>query len=146
MDSRTSVDVVERIPSGADRGWSLYWLWFYGSFLWQTAYWVNISDVLFVILKHVVVFLCVFIHLWPGQLLRIWAGWSLVRLQAVTRNLSRYQTVQTSSAARPAPRSTGAGLHKEKSNKMQQSIKLLLFHIYMKLNMFRATHRPSSGA
>jgi len=22
----------------------------------------------------------------------------------------------------------------------------LLFHIYMKLNMFRATHRPSSGA
>jgi hypothetical protein len=24
--------------------------------------------------------------------------------------------------------------------------KLLLFHIYMKLNMFRATHRPSSGA
>ena len=24
--------------------------------------------------------------------------------------------------------------------------KFLLFHIYMKLNMFRATHRPSSGA
>jgi hypothetical protein len=23
---------------------------------------------------------------------------------------------------------------------------VLLFHIYMKLNMFRATHRPSSGA
>ena len=22
----------------------------------------------------------------------------------------------------------------------------LLFHIYMKLNMFRATHRPSAGA
>jgi len=22
----------------------------------------------------------------------------------------------------------------------------LVFHIYMKLNMFRATHRPSSGA
>jgi len=22
----------------------------------------------------------------------------------------------------------------------------LLFHIYMKLNMFRATHRPSSGS
>jgi len=37
--------------------------------------------------------------------------------------------------------------HKEKSNKMQQCIKIfLLFHIYMKLNMFRATHRPSSGA
>jgi hypothetical protein len=35
---------------------------------------------------------------------------------------------------------------KEKSNKMQQCIKILLFHIYMKLNMFRATHRPSSGA
>jgi hypothetical protein len=33
-----------------------------------------------------------------------------------------------------------------KSNKMQQSIKILLFHTYMKFNMFRATHRPSSGA
>jgi hypothetical protein len=32
-----------------------------------------------------------------------------------------------------------------KSNKLQQCIKIL-FHIYMKLNMFRATHRPSSGA
>jgi len=29
---------------------------------------------------------------------------------------------------------------------MQQCIKILLFHIYLKLNMFRATHRPSSGA
>jgi len=29
---------------------------------------------------------------------------------------------------------------------MQQCIKMLLFHIYMKLNMFRATHPPSSGA
>jgi len=29
---------------------------------------------------------------------------------------------------------------------MQQCIKILLFHICMKLNMFRATHRPSSGA
>jgi len=28
---------------------------------------------------------------------------------------------------------------------MQQCIKIL-FHIYMKLNTFRATHRPSSGA
>jgi len=28
---------------------------------------------------------------------------------------------------------------------MQQCIKVLL-HIYTKLNMFRATHRPSSGA
>jgi len=36
--------------------------------------------------------------------------------------------------------------HKKKSNKMQQCIKSLLFHIYMKLNMFRATQRPSSGA
>ena len=25
---------------------------------------------------------------------------------------------------------------------MQQCIKILLFHIYMKLSMFRATHRP----
>ena len=33
-----------------------------------------------------------------------------------------------------------------KFNKMQQCTKILLFHIYMKLNMFRATHRPSSGA
>ena len=30
-------------------------------------------------------------------------------------------------------------IHKEKSNKMQRCIKILLFHIYMKLNMFRAT-------
>jgi hypothetical protein len=37
-------------------------------------------------------------------------------------------------------------IHKEKSNKMQQCIRILLFHIYMKLNMFRATHHPSSGA
>jgi len=37
-------------------------------------------------------------------------------------------------------------IHKEKSNKMQQYIKDLLFHIYMKLNMFRATHCPSSVA
>jgi len=36
--------------------------------------------------------------------------------------------------------------HKEKSNKMQQCNKILLFHVYIKLNMFRATHRPSSGA
>jgi len=37
-------------------------------------------------------------------------------------------------------------VHKEKSNKMQQDIKILLFHIYMKLNMFRATYHPSSRA
>jgi hypothetical protein len=37
-------------------------------------------------------------------------------------------------------------VHKENSNKMQQCIKILLFHIYMKLNMFRATFCPSSGA
>jgi hypothetical protein len=37
-------------------------------------------------------------------------------------------------------------VNKEKSNKMQQCIKILLFPIYMKLNMFRATHRSSSGA
>jgi hypothetical protein len=35
---------------------------------------------------------------------------------------------------------------KEKSNQMQQCIRILLFHIYMKLSMFRATHHPSSGA
>jgi hypothetical protein len=35
---------------------------------------------------------------------------------------------------------------KEEPNKMQKCIKILLFHIYMKLNMFRATRRPSSGA
>jgi len=31
---------------------------------------------------------------------------------------------------------------------MQQDARVCqnLFHIYMKLNMFRATHRPSSGA
>jgi len=29
---------------------------------------------------------------------------------------------------------------------MQQRIKILLFRIYMKLNLFRAAHRPSSGA
>jgi hypothetical protein len=37
-------------------------------------------------------------------------------------------------------------IHKEKSNKMQQCIKILLFLFYIKLNMFWATHRPSSGA
>jgi len=37
-------------------------------------------------------------------------------------------------------------IYKEKSNKMQQCIKILLFHIYMKINMFQATHRPSSEA
>jgi hypothetical protein len=37
-------------------------------------------------------------------------------------------------------------IYKEKSNKMQQGIEILLFHILMKLNTFRATHRPSSGA
>jgi len=37
-------------------------------------------------------------------------------------------------------------IHKEKSNKIQQCIKILLFHIYMKLSMFWATHCPSSGA
>jgi len=31
------------------------------------------------------------------------------------------------------------GIHKEKCNKMQQYVKILLFCIYMKLNMFRAT-------
>jgi hypothetical protein len=37
-------------------------------------------------------------------------------------------------------------IHKEKSNKMQQCIEILLFYIYMKLDMFRATHGPSLGA
>jgi len=31
-----------------------------------------------------------------------------------------------------------------KPNKMPQCIRIFLFHIYMKLTMFRATHRPSS--
>ena len=35
---------------------------------------------------------------------------------------------------------------KKKSNKMQKCIKILLFHIHIKLNMFGATHHPSSGA
>jgi hypothetical protein len=35
---------------------------------------------------------------------------------------------------------------KEKSNQMQQCIRIFLFHTYMKLNVFRATHRLSSGA
>jgi len=37
-------------------------------------------------------------------------------------------------------------IHEEKSNQMQQCIKILLFHVSMKLNMFRTTQRPSSGA
>jgi hypothetical protein len=37
-------------------------------------------------------------------------------------------------------------VHKEKFSMMQQYINILLFHIYMKLRMFRATYRPSSGA
>ena len=37
-------------------------------------------------------------------------------------------------------------IRKEKSNRMQQCIKILLFRIYMKLNTFRATQRSSSGA
>jgi hypothetical protein len=36
-------------------------------------------------------------------------------------------------------------IHEKKPSKMQQSIKAL-FPIYVKLNMFRATHRPSSRA
>jgi len=43
-------------------------------------------------------------------------------------------------------RNIDRGIHKEKLKKMQPCIKILLFHIYMKLNMFQATHRPSSGA
>jgi hypothetical protein len=37
-------------------------------------------------------------------------------------------------------------IHKEKSKKMQHCIRILLFHINMKLNTFRATHHLSSGA
>jgi len=36
-------------------------------------------------------------------------------------------------------------VHIKKSNKLQQNIKIL-FHIYIKLNMFRTTRRPPSGA
>jgi len=32
-------------------------------------------------------------------------------------------------------------IHNEKSHNMQQCIEILLFHVYMKLNMFRATRR-----
>jgi hypothetical protein len=39
----------------------------------------------------------------------------------------------------------GFSIHEEKFNKMQQRIKAL-FPIYVKLNMFRATQRPLSGA
>jgi len=35
---------------------------------------------------------------------------------------------------------------KENYNEMQKCITILLFHIYMKLNTFRTTHRPSSEA
>jgi len=37
-------------------------------------------------------------------------------------------------------------ISKEKSNKMQQGINILLFYIYMKLNVFLARYRPSAGA
>jgi hypothetical protein len=37
-------------------------------------------------------------------------------------------------------------LHKENPTGCNNVSELLLFHIYIKLNMFRATHRPSSGA
>jgi hypothetical protein len=37
-------------------------------------------------------------------------------------------------------------IHKEKSNKMQQCIKILLFPIYMKLSVFQVKHCPLSGA
>jgi len=36
--------------------------------------------------------------------------------------------------------------HKEKIQQDATMYQNLLFLIYMKLNMFRATHRPSSGA
>jgi len=35
---------------------------------------------------------------------------------------------------------------KKNPTRCKQCIKILLFYIYVKLNMFRATHRPSSGA
>jgi len=37
-------------------------------------------------------------------------------------------------------------LIKKNPTRCKQCIKILLFHIYMRLNMFRATHRPSSWA
>jgi hypothetical protein len=43
------------------------------------------------------------------------------------------------------PRKQHTSFYK-KSNKMQQRIKFLLVHIYIKLNMFRAIQRPSSAA
>jgi len=38
-----------------------------------------------------------------------------------------------------------SSIHIENPTKMQHCIKIL-FHIYVKLNICRATHRPSSGA
>jgi hypothetical protein len=32
-------------------------------------------------------------------------------------------------------------IHNEKSHKMQQRIEILLFYVYVKLNMFRASRR-----
>ena len=40
----------------------------------------------------------------------------------------------------------GSVHHSKILTEITNKIKILLFHIYMKLNMFRPTHRPSSGA
>jgi hypothetical protein len=60
------------------------------------------------------------------------------------------ETVMTDGKNNIIPDVCGSLYHsttdKEKSNKMQQYIKIVLFHIYMKLSRFRATHHPSSGA
>jgi hypothetical protein len=37
-------------------------------------------------------------------------------------------------------------MHKEDPTRCNNVSEFLLFHIYVKLNMFRGTHRPSSGA
>jgi len=37
-------------------------------------------------------------------------------------------------------------IHKKNPTRCNNISEFLLFHIYMKLNVFRATHRPSSGA
>jgi hypothetical protein len=38
------------------------------------------------------------------------------------------------------------GIHKENPTRCNNVSEFLLFYIYMKLNMFRATHCPLSGA
>jgi hypothetical protein len=74
------------------------------------------------------------LHLYPG-----WLGRS-VGLEAVTCQESNHDSLMF------VDMRIIAQFIKKKSNKMQQCINILLFHIYVKLKAFWATHRPSSGA